>query len=94
MREETRCRHIGYSFRLAARVLLYASSHRQDNTYHGLCYTSRGEEEEEENDNNDNEEYDDIDGYNDDDDGDDDEEEETYWFRIMLAKIKVAIVNV
>ena len=32
---------MGYSFRLAARVLLYASS-RQDNTYHGLCYTSRG----------------------------------------------------
>ena len=31
---------MGYSFRLAARVLLYASSHRQDNTYHGLCYTS------------------------------------------------------
>ena len=31
-REETCCRHIGYSFRLAARVLLYASSHRQDNT--------------------------------------------------------------
>ena len=31
VREETRCRHIGYSFRLAARVLLYASSHRQDN---------------------------------------------------------------
>ena len=42
VREETRCRHMGYSFRLAARVLLYASSHRQDNTYHGLCYTSRG----------------------------------------------------
>ena len=42
MSEETRCRHIGYSFRLAARVPLYASSHRQDNTYHGLCYTSRG----------------------------------------------------
>ena len=41
-REETRCRHMGYSFRLTARVLLYASSHRQDNTYHGLCYTSRG----------------------------------------------------
>ena len=41
-REETRCRHMGYSFRLAARVLLYASSHRQDNTYHGLCDTSRG----------------------------------------------------
>ena len=33
---------MGYSFRLAARVLLYASSHRQDSTYHGLCYTSRG----------------------------------------------------
>ena len=42
MREETRCRHIGYSFRLAARVLLYASSNRQDNTYHDLCYTSCG----------------------------------------------------
>ena len=41
-REETRCRHMGYSFRLAARVLLYAPSHRQDSTYHGLCYTSRG----------------------------------------------------
>ena len=41
VRKETRCRHIGYSFRLAARVLLYAPSHRQDNTYHGLCYTSR-----------------------------------------------------
>ena len=41
-REETRCRHIGYYFRLAARVLLYASSHRQDNTYYGFCYTSRG----------------------------------------------------
>ena len=41
-REETCCRHIGYSFRIAARVLLYASSHRQNNTYHGLCYTSRG----------------------------------------------------
>ena len=41
-RKETRCRHIGYSFRLTARVLLYAQSHRQDITYHGLCYTSRG----------------------------------------------------
>ena len=35
-REETRCRHMGYSFRLAAKVLLYASSHRQYNTYHSL----------------------------------------------------------
>ena len=42
VRKETRCRHIGYSYRLTARVLLYAPSHRQDNTYHGLCYTSRG----------------------------------------------------
>ena len=43
VKKETRCRHIGYSYRLTARVLLYAPSHRQDNTYHGLCYTSRGE---------------------------------------------------
>ena len=42
VRKETRCHHIGYSFRLTARVLLYAPSHRQDNTYHGLCYTRRG----------------------------------------------------
>ena len=33
---------MGYSFRLAARVRLYESSHRQDTTYHGLCYPSRG----------------------------------------------------
>ena len=42
VREETRCRHIGYSYRLTARVILHAPSHRQDSTYHGLCYTSRG----------------------------------------------------
>ena len=42
VRKETRFRHIGYSYRLTARVLLYAPSHRQDNTYHGLCYTCRG----------------------------------------------------
>ena len=42
VKKETRCRHIGYSYRLTARVLLYAPSHREDNTYHGLCYTSRG----------------------------------------------------
>ena len=42
VREETRCRHMGYSFRLTARVILYAPSHRQDSTYHGLCYPSRG----------------------------------------------------
>ena len=42
VRKETRCHHIGYSYRLTARVILYAPSHRQDNTYYGLCYTSRG----------------------------------------------------
>ena len=42
VRKETCCCHIGYSYRLTARVLLYAPSHRQDNTYHDLCYTSRG----------------------------------------------------
>ena len=41
-REETCCRHMDYSFRLAARVILCAPSHRQDSTYHGLCYTSCG----------------------------------------------------
>ena len=39
---ETHCHHMAYSFRLAASVLLYAPSHRQDNTYHCLYYTSRG----------------------------------------------------
>ena len=42
VRKETRCCHIGLSYWLTARVLLYAPSHRQDNTYHNLCYTSRG----------------------------------------------------
>ena len=42
VRKETRCRHIGYSYRLTARVLLYAPSNRQDSKYHSLCYTSRG----------------------------------------------------
>ena len=32
----------GNPYRLTARVLLYAPSHRQDSTYHSLCYTSRG----------------------------------------------------
>ena len=32
VRKETCCRHIGYSYRLTARVLLYAPSHRQDST--------------------------------------------------------------
>ena len=42
VRKESRYRHIGYSFRLSTRILLYAPSHGQDSTYHGLCYTSRG----------------------------------------------------
>ena len=33
---------IGYCFQLAARVLFYALSHKQDSTYHSLIYTSRG----------------------------------------------------
>ena len=42
VRNKTRCSHICYSFRLTARVLLYAPSHRQGSTYHSLCYTSCG----------------------------------------------------
>ena len=42
VRKETCCPHIGYSYRLTARALLYAPSHKQDNTYHSLCYTTRG----------------------------------------------------
>ena len=42
VRKETRCHHSGYSYRLTARVLLYAPFHTQDYTYHGLCYTSHG----------------------------------------------------
>ena len=41
-RKESCCHHIGYLFRLAARVLLDASSHRQDNTYHSVWYTGCG----------------------------------------------------
>ena len=32
----------GLLFPININVLLYASSHRQDNTYDGLCYTSTG----------------------------------------------------
>ena len=42
LREETRCCHMGYSFSLAARDLLYIPSHRQNNTYHSPYYTSYG----------------------------------------------------
>ena len=34
--------YMGYSFRLAARCLLYAPYHRRDSMYHGLCYNGRG----------------------------------------------------
>ena len=37
VRKETCCCHIGYSFQLTARLLLYAPSHKQDSTYHSLC---------------------------------------------------------
>ena len=33
---------MGFSFQFSARVLLYGSSHRLNNTYHSLCYTSSG----------------------------------------------------
>ena len=33
---------LGILFRLAAIVILYALSHRQDRKDHGLCYTSHG----------------------------------------------------
>ena len=42
MKDRSVDHYIGYHFRLAARVLLYAPSHKQDITYHGFCYTSRG----------------------------------------------------
>ena len=32
----------GRLFPISGRVLLYAPSHRQDSTFHGLCYTCRG----------------------------------------------------
>ena len=32
----------GLFFPISSKVLLYVSSHREDNTYHGLCYTRRG----------------------------------------------------
>ena len=39
---ETHCQYMGYSFWLAARVVLYTPSHTQDRTYHGICYISLG----------------------------------------------------
>ena len=40
VREKTCCCHMGYSFQLTARVLLYASSHRQDNIPRPLLHQS------------------------------------------------------
>ena len=37
VRKETRCRHIGYSYRLTARVLLYAPSHSPWYTFSYYC---------------------------------------------------------
>ena len=44
-REETcKCHYMGYVyvFQLAATGVLYVPPHRQDSTYHALCYTSCG----------------------------------------------------
>ena len=41
-RQETCCHYMGSSFRLTARFLLYAPYHRQDSTYHSICYISHG----------------------------------------------------
>ena len=43
IRNKTCCCHFtDYAFQLAARALLYVLYHRQESTYHGLCYTSCG----------------------------------------------------
>ena len=43
VREKTCCHHqLDYSFQIVARNVLYVPSHRQDNIYQGLWYTSRG----------------------------------------------------
>ena len=42
-REETFCCHyMGYSVWIAAKGILYIQPHREDITYHSLCYTSHG----------------------------------------------------
>ena len=40
VREETCCRHIGYSFRLAARVLLYYIHHPTDRIAHTTAFVT------------------------------------------------------
>ena len=42
VKKETRCSHMGYSYRLTARVHLYAPFNRQDSTCHSIWYTSGG----------------------------------------------------
>ena len=41
MKEACYQHHMGYSFQLAARDLLYTPSNKQNNTKHDLCYASR-----------------------------------------------------
>ena len=41
-REENLLPPHGLLFLINSKVFLYAPSHRQDSTYHGICYTSRG----------------------------------------------------
>ena len=41
-REETLLPPHGLLFVISSKVLLYAPFHREDSTYHDLCYTSRG----------------------------------------------------
>ena len=40
--EETRCRHIGYSFTIGSKESCICASHSQDSTNQGLCWTSYG----------------------------------------------------
>ena len=41
-REETRCRHMGYSFRLAVRVLLYEGAGRSSEVAHEVAHGAMG----------------------------------------------------
>ena len=42
VRKETRCRHIGYSYRLATRVLLYTVTGRDDTDTFSSCHPFPG----------------------------------------------------
>ena len=41
-RDETCCRHMAYTFPINSKGSFICTTHTQDSTYHGLCYTSRG----------------------------------------------------